>query len=128
MLPGKLNLIVRQGDTYGMLLTLTSAVAGVSPATAGTPIDLTGCSAEMQIRPRVGGPISYSLSSAVATNNGGIITLGGAAGTVALSIPPADSATLVAGIYDLRIKYPSGEISTYVAGDVTVEHEVTVWA
>jgi hypothetical protein len=128
MNPGTLNLTVRQGDTFTQVLTISNADASdPTGRTPGTPVDLTGCVAEMRIAAAYNVAPAYSLSSAAATPNGGTITLGATAGTVTISIPPADTLSLNNGRYDLKIKFPDGSISTFVAGSVFVEAEVTVW-
>lgn len=128
MTPGTLNLSVRQGDTFARILTIFNAdPADASGQTPGTPVDLTGCVAEMQIVPSFNAARPYSLSSVAATANGGTIILGGAAGTVAIDIPAADTLTLNSGEYDLKLKFPNGDIMTFVEGGVTVDQEVTVW-
>jgi len=127
MKPGVVNLAVRQGDSYSMLLTLSNPSSsdprGVTP---GTPIDLTGCVAEMQIRDLYGN-VQLSLSSASATENGSILTLGGTAGTINIAIDSADTLALVAGVYDLRVKFANESILTFVAGTVEVTKGVTTW-
>jgi hypothetical protein len=128
MTPGTLNLTVRQGDTFSQVLTIFNTDSSdPTGRTPGTPIDLTGCVAEMRIAAAYNVAPAYSLSSATATPNGGSIVLGAAAGTVTISIPPADTLALNNGRYDLKIKFPDGSIMTFVAGSVFVETEVTVW-
>lgn len=128
MTPGTLNLAVRQGDTCQVSLTICDpAASDPTGKTPGTPVDLTGCSAEMQIVSAYNTAPVYSLSSTKATANGGTITLGDAAGTAVILIPPADTLTLATGKYDLKIKFPDGTISTFVEGSVTVSAEVTRW-
>jgi hypothetical protein len=128
MQPGTLNLTVRQGDTFTQVLTIANAATSdPTGRTPGTPVDLTGCEAEMTIVATYNTAPSYSLNSLTATTNGGMITLGGAAGTVTITIPPADSAALNNGSYDLKIKFTDGSISTFVAGGVFFERGVTQW-
>lgn len=123
MTPGVLNLYVRAGDTLSQTLTLSSP--GSTPSTPGTPINLTGCSAEMNIVTATG--VTYYLNSTTATANGGILTLGGTAGTIVIYIPDTDTITLVAGQYDLRVQFANGYRSTIVAGQVFVTPEVAPW-
>lgn len=127
MNPGALNLAARQGDSYAMLLTLSNASpSDPTGRTPGTAINLTGCQAEMQIRDLYGAA-QLSLSSAQPTANGSVLTLGGAAGTVAIAITVADTLALNSGIYDLRVKFTDGSISTFVAGRMDVARAVTQW-
>ena len=128
MTPGTLNLTVRRGDTYTQVLTITNpAASDPTGQTPGTPVDLTGCVAEMQIVATYNTAPTYSLSSKAPTANGGTIVLGGTAGTVTITIPPADTNMLNQGRYDLRIEFPNGSIFTFVAGTVFVQPGVTTW-
>lgn len=123
MTPGVLNLSVRTGDTVRTVLTLTNP--GSTPTTPGTPIDLTGASAEMNVVSPSG--VKYYLNSTTATANGGILTMGGTAGTITIYIPPADTMTLLGGGYDLRVQFSNGDRTTIVAGSVFVSAEVAPW-
>jgi hypothetical protein len=128
MNPGTLNLYIRSGDTYSQILTLSSAdPSDPTGHTSGTPIDLTGCIAELQIVAQYNVAPIYSLKSGVPTDNGGSLTLGASAGTVSLSIPPADTLLLANGQYDLKIKFADDSVMTFLEGSVFIEREVTVW-
>lgn len=128
MTPGQLNLYIRAGDTYTQVLTICDAAASdPTGRTPGTPVDLTGCMAEMQIVSTYGISPRYSLSSVSATENGGIITLGGTAGTVTITIPPSDTLTINTGVYDLKIKFPDGSVHTFVGGTIFRQQEITTW-
>jgi hypothetical protein len=88
-----------------------------------TPVDLTGCSAEMHIREKLESPtILMTLSVA-----NGRIVLGGVLGTVTLRITDEDTATIAwkSGVYDLRLTFPSGESVYFVEGNVTADRKVT---
>jgi hypothetical protein len=126
MNPGTLNLTIRSGDTFRQTLTITNPSES-DPTVPGTAIDLTGCVAEMDIVSTYDIAPVYSLSSTTPTANGGSITLGGAAGTVAISIPPEDTSLLANGAYDFRVKFTDGSIQTFIAGSVFIEEGVTAW-
>ena len=88
-----------------------------------TPIDITNCSAKMQIRPSVDSSV---LLGELSTANGRII-LTGAAGKVELSIPSTDTGGLVAtkdAVYDLEIYFPARTVRL-IEGKVTIKEEVT---
>jgi hypothetical protein len=128
MTPGLLNLSIRQGDTFTQLLTIANAdPSDPSGHTPGTPVDLTGCAAEMKIVAAYDVVAAYSLNSSSATANGGTLILGGENGTVAISIPAADTLNLANGRYDLKIRFADGSIHTFIAGSVLIEAEVTEW-
>lgn len=116
--PAKLNLKLRQGSTFAPApLTYTYDEAGL------VPIDLTGYTARMQIRDVDSNALLHSLT----TEDGGL-TLGGAAGTIALSISATDTAAFewTTGKYDLELVAPSGFVTSLLAGSVVVTAEVTV--
>lgn len=82
----------------------------------GTPVDLTGRTAHMQVRSkRPYGTVYIDLTTA----NGGII-LGGAAGTIRIAMTGAQTEVLLKdAVYDLKIF--SGTIPTrFSEGDVLV--------
>jgi hypothetical protein len=82
-----------QGATYSVVITYEN--------TAGTPINLTGYTARMQLR------ASYaSATSALSlTTENGRIALGGAAGTITLNVAATAMETLEAKtyVYDLEL-------------------------
>lgn len=127
MTPGILHLAMRQGDSYSMVLTLSNAnPSDPKGQTPGTPLDLTGAQAEMQIRDLFGN-VLIALSSAAPTANGSTLTLGATAGTVQIALSSADTEGLPSGIYDLRIQFADGDRWTMVSGRVDVETGVTSW-
>ena len=116
---GLLNLYIRSGDTYARSFTFA---AGDS-----TPIDLTGCVAELQIVALYNVAEPYLLASEAATANGGTIILGDTAGTVNITIPPADTLLLANGQWELRIKFADDSVMTFLSGFVFIESEVATW-
>jgi len=88
----------------------------------GIPIDLTGWSANCQVRNWPGGDLLADMSTA-----GGQITLGGTAGTITLSLPAADTAGIPAGVakYDLLMTNLTPATSCLLFGDVIVRAAVT---
>ena len=112
----KLALEIEQGATFKKTITWK---AGTPPA----PVDITGCTAHMQVRARTD---CTTVVLDLSTKNGGIV-LGGLTGTVALVISATQTAALVvhAGVYDLGIKFPDGTIRRLLSGAVTVSPRVT---
>lgn len=85
-------------------------------SSGGTPVNLTGYTAEMDVRD-AGGTEAVTL-----TTTNGRITLGGSAGTIALTIPHSVTSTLTPGTYyfDLLV-ISAGDIRTnLVHGTLTV--------
>ncbi len=87
------------------------------------PIDLTGCTARMQVRADVESPL---VLIELSTLNGRIV-LGGAAGTVDLGIAATDTAAMAwtSGVWDLEITHPGGDVSRLAEGSISVSPEVT---
>ncbi len=118
MAAGLYDLYIEQGATFTKIITWKDS--------AGDPIDLTGFVARMQIRQTISA--SAVLYSAT-TENGGI-TLGGAAGTITITFPAADTAafSFVTGVYDLELASSAlagAEVTRLLEGGVVVSKEVT---
>lgn len=89
----------------------------------GNPIDLTGATAKVQIKQ------TYDSPSSVATyTTGAGITMGGAAGTIVLTITAAQTAAMpnsLVGVWDLLITWPDTTKQRLVRGTATVSPGVT---
>ena len=130
-----LNLIIQQGETWGRTLTWKNS--------AGTPYDLTGYTARMQIRLTADSATPIIELNTSPTAAQGTITLGGVAGTIGLLLSSAlsagmsfagasigtvqegtDTATGQLGVYDLDLT--NGTVVTTLArGTVCFVKEVT---
>lgn len=112
MVPGRLNLICPQGSTFSR--TLTYKINDV-------PVNLTGYSAKMQVR-----PFHYSYDTIVALSSGSGITLGGSAGTIDILIQPGTTVEFPSGdyVYDLEL-FTSSNVYRLVEGKFSVTPEVT---
>lgn len=115
--PAKLKFTIYQGATFRKRLTWSG------PTVPHTPIDLTGCTARMQVRSEVESP---AVLLSLTTENGGI-ALGGALGTVDLYISDEDTGAITweTGVWDLEIVHPGGEVTRLAQGSVGVSPEVT---
>lgn len=88
---------------------------------AGNPVNLTGYTARMQLRPSVS---SETVLLDLTTENGGI-TLGGATGEITLHFTESNTSPLVkGGVYDLEMII-GGKVKRLVQGSITVSREVT---
>jgi hypothetical protein len=114
--PLKLPLTIYQGATFRKRVAWKAG----DPA---TPVDLTGCTARMHIREKLESP---EVLLALTTENGRI-ALGGTAGTVEQVLDAETTAALpwVAGVYDLEIEFPNGDVRRLCFGAVKVSREVT---
>jgi hypothetical protein len=120
---GTYNLCINQGATYQRTFLWTAGpccgmgTAGAEPM----PVNLTGYTAEMQIRPFPGAPILFYDASAD-------LTLGGIAGTISLSIDATDTEgfSWIFGYYDLLLTSPTGIVTRLLSGSVTVSLAVSM--
>lgn len=112
--PGNYDLTLYQGATFSQYFTWKNS--------DGSPVDLTGFSARMMARETLDSQAFLTLTTA----NGGI-TLGGTAGTILLTLNPADSAAISAsaGVYDLELVSGSGDVQRLLQGNIYVSREVT---
>lgn len=87
----------------------------------GTPINLTGNTARMQLRRQYSSPVVLTL-----TTDGGGIVITGATGNIAIQITDEQTETLEEGfyVYDLELNN-GGVISRLIQGTITVSPQVT---
>lgn len=89
----------------------------------GLPVSLTFYTARMQVRQSATSPdVLLELTTA-----NGRIALGGALGTVTLSLTPAVTELIEwrRGKYDLELVAPDGGVMRFLEGQVSVSREVT---
>lgn len=112
--PGQYDILAPQGATFAETFTYK---------VGGTPVNLTSYTARMQVRKT---PSSDTKIIDLTTENGGI-TLGGAAGTIAVSISATAMAAVSAGKYryDLEIVSAGGVVTRLIEGVFLVTAEVT---
>ena len=113
-LAGTYNIIADQGATFGRTITWNDA--------DGDPINLSAYTARMQVRP-------IASSSTVAlelTTENGRITLGGALGTITLTVPASAMDDVEAGNYAYDLEMVNGsDVTRLLMGSFTVRAEVT---
>jgi hypothetical protein len=108
------DISAQQGSDYSVTLTYKDS--------NGAAVNLTGYTARMQVRRVASSPYVYlSLTSSSG------MTLGGAAGTVAISIPAVALASIPAGayVYDVELVSAGGAVVKPIVGSFTVSAEVT---
>jgi hypothetical protein len=107
MQPASLPLDIYRGDSKRLQVKLW--------APGGAPVDLTDAVAKSQIRDRPGGKQIIDLLCTITLPN-----------VIDILLTSRDSHKLPAkGVWDLQITYPSGDVSTALAGPVTVTTDVT---
>ena len=108
------DITIEQGATFSQVVTYKES---------GVAINLTGYTARMQVRATL-----ESASTLVElTTANSRIALGGAAGTITLTIAAADTAALTAGrgVYDLELVSGSGIVTRLLQGVCTISRNVT---
>lgn len=111
--PGWLDLDCYQGADFDYQLTWS---------VSGSAVNVTGYSARMQVRDAAD---STAVSLSLVSGTG--ITLGGTAGTIALSAVATATSAISAGqyVYDLEMVSGAGYVTRLVEGTFTVYAEVT---
>jgi hypothetical protein len=112
----KVKLTIDQGSTFRKKLIWKAGTPAV-------PVDLTGYTARMQIREKLD---ATAVLKELTTANGGI-TLGTTNGEINLYISAVDTTafTWSAGVYDLEMIAPGGDVKRLIEGSVVVLKEVT---
>lgn len=117
---GQYDILADQGAT------LQRVIIWNQPGATPSPVNLTGFSAKMQVRPSAGSPILIlELSTA-----DGRITLGGTNGTVTLEVDAVTMAAVPAGGYKYDLYLLSGDATPVetrlIEGSFKVKAEVTI--
>lgn len=113
---GKYNIKARQGSTFVLNFTIS---------TDGTPWNLgTGSTYTAAMQVRTSTASSKKILSLTSSSG---ITLGGAAGTVAVTVSAATMAAITANtyVYDFELTYPDGTVVALLEGKFTISAEVT---
>ncbi len=121
----KRNLTIEQGATWRESFALLQPAPVGTPIADLLPIDITGYSARMQIRPDYA---SATVLAELTPANAGI-SITPATGKIDLYISAADTAALTftdtAAVYDLELIEPGGDVIRLLKGSVTLSPEVT---
>ena len=114
MAAGVYDITVEQGVTFVLPITWKDS--------SGTPVNLSGYSARMQIREEYD---SQETLVSLTSPSGGIV-LGGALGTIVVTIAASVTQTLrlSSGVYDLEVEI-GGVVTRLLQGAVTISREVT---
>jgi len=107
--------VIEQGADFFWTLTYKDNI--------GTPVDLTGYSARMQVREDYSSPLALVDIS----TDSGEVTLGGAAGTIHIHLSAVETSALdfTTAKYDLEIADSQGVVTRLLQGAVTLSHEIT---
>lgn len=109
------DIVIKQGAT--LRFTVTYKIDGV-------PVDMTGFSARMQLRPAYD---SKLLVANLTSDEDGGLTIDAEEGRVNVLIPAEKTANITTpeGVYDLEVVNPSGEVIRLLPGKFTLSREVT---
>lgn len=123
--------VISQGADWIQQITLENS--------NGSAVDLTGCAVHMQVRPYPGSDfVQVDLSTAASTititnPTGGVISWDVPGSQTGLLTPTLNRpigewplGTSLLGYYDLRVKFPNGQIFTYLTGKVYMRLGVTI--
>ncbi len=115
MTAGIYNFTIDQGAQYNTTIVYEDG--------SGNPIDLTGYTAEMQLREQSSSPNPADLT--LSTSNGGIV-ITPLTGTLAITMTTAQTGALTARfyVYDLELSV-GGVVSRLIQGQITVSAQVT---
>lgn len=113
--PGTYDITIYKGATFARVLTWRDS--------ANALVNLTGFTARMHMR------VSQDEATPflTLTTENGRIALGGALGTITLSITATDTSTIAenAGVYDLELVSSGGVVTRLLEGEVLLSKEVT---
>ena len=117
MAAGRYDITIEQGATFKRTLYWKDS--------ASTPINLTGYSARMRVKDKIGGTTLLNLT----TSNGGITLATPTTGRIDLVATATQTEAIKQkkGVYDLELVSASAtpEVTRVVQGTVTISREVT---
>lgn len=116
------DLTIDQGATYTLGMVYRGPNVLVDDVvTQGDPIDITGCTARMQIRQSFGTP---AITTSTEADD---ITLGTTDGRIDLVLPEAKTIllTMKKARYDFYLTFPDGTVRRLLEGKVTIDPTTT---
>lgn len=116
------DLTIDQGATYTLGMVYRGPNVLVSDVIVqGDPIDITGCTARMQIRQ------SFGTTAIITSTDQDDITIGTTDGRIDLVLPEEKTILLTTkrARYDFYITFPDGTVRRLLEGKVTVDLTIT---
>jgi hypothetical protein len=128
------DLTIKQGETFrlSMLYALPPTDGSTPTVDNVEPVDLTGCTARMQVREKYGAPVLLELT----TENGGL-SLRGTEGWIDVLMTHEQTDELgnrpgerprprvQPALYDLEVTFPSGDVKRVVEGQIAFRSNIT---
>lgn len=116
----RFDLCIQQWATYLQAFTWLSPQPVANGGQQVLPVDLTGYTATLEIRP-------FPLATTILYDASSNITLGGPTGIITINIPAATTGgfTWWSGVYDLLLTDLAGTVTRFTQGDVTVSPGVS---
>lgn len=114
MNPGRYNISVYQGTTFTL-----APVWKID----GLPVNITGYTADMQVRPSVDGALLVELSTA-----NGRAVIDGAIGKITFTLTAEETSVLPSGtyFYDFNLTAPDDTVTKILTGSFVVQNSVTM--
>ena len=118
MAAAQINLTIDKGSTFRKDFIWKAGLAI-------TPVDLTGCTAKMQIRPAHGSPV---LLLELTSNPAQYLSLGTTNGTISIDIPANVTREIAVenAVYDLEITMSDSSVTRLLYGSIEFTPEVTL--
>jgi len=114
VVPARVDLTIYQGSDFSQVVTFLQTAGG-------DPVDLTGLSGRMHIRPSKG---SEEMIMDLTTENNRL-TFGGTTGVVTMTLTAAETATILTdGVYDLDMVSSETSSDRYLQGLIILSKEV----
>lgn len=109
--PAQYNVKIWRNDTWSQTFAILADT---------TPVDLTGCTILIQVRPT---PASTSVLLTLSTANSSISIGGVSRNQITLN----KIVDVAAGsyVYDMNVTFPSGEVKTYLWGNFIVSEDIS---
>jgi hypothetical protein len=109
--PAQYNVKIWRNDSWAQTFALLADT---------TPIDLSGCTILIQVRPTpTSATIALTLSTADST-----ISIGGA-NRNQITLNKKVDVTAGSYVYDMNVTFPSGEVKTYIWGNFIVQEDIS---
>jgi len=117
MQPANIDLTIYKGSTFVKIIQWKTG----TPAVA---VDLTGCTARMQIRKN---PCDSVVLDTLTTENNKIVITDARDGKfeIRISAEISSAYSFISGVYDLELVFPNGTITRVIEGGLTAVPEVT---